>query len=157
MLNPGEREAAQRSRARARMAEDRDDAALADAALRNEMRFETAFFRAGGLLTGGADPTGAGFVIAGFGDQRELELLVEAGLTVPEAVRVMTLNGAVSLNRTDRVGTIAPGKSADLILLDGDLTANPAVIEKPLIVFQDGIGYDSAAIVDSLRGTVGGG
>lgn len=155
MLNPGEREAAQRSRAR--MAEDRDDVAQADAALRNEMRFEAAFFRAGGLLTGGADPTGAGFVIAGFGDQRELELLVEAGLSVPEAVRVMTLDGAVSLGRADRVGTIAPGKSADLILLDGDLTADPVVIEKSLVVFQDGIGYDSTAIFDSLRGTVGGG
>jgi enamidase len=52
---------------------------------------------------------------------------------------------------------VTTGKDADLILLDGDLTANPAAIEAPLIVFQDGIGYDSAAIFASLRGTVGGG
>jgi imidazolonepropionase-like amidohydrolase len=155
MLNPGERAAA--DQARARLAEDPPGAAQADDALLHEMRFEAAFYRAGGLLTAGADPTGMGTVIAGLGDQREFELLVEAGLRVPEAVRVMTLNGAVSLGRSDRVGTIAPGKDADLILLDGDLTANPAAIETPLIVFQDGIGYDPAAIFASLRGTVGGG
>lgn len=55
------------------------------ALLRKEMDFEVAFVKAGGLLLAGPDPTGNGGVLPGFGDQREIELLVEAGFTPVEA------------------------------------------------------------------------
>ena len=71
-----------------------------------EMQFELAFFRAGGLLLAGTDPTGYGGVVAGYSNHRELELLVEAGLTPLEAIRVATLNGAQYLGRADRVGSL---------------------------------------------------
>jgi hypothetical protein len=156
LLNDVERAAGEAKRARFKR-DLASSAAEADGDFHTEMSFEVAFYRAGGLLTGGADPTGIGITLPGIADQRELELLVEAGLRIPEAVRVMTLNGAVSLGRTDSVGTIAVGKSADLLLLDGDLANDVTAIEHPRVVFEDGIGYDAPAIFASLMGSVGGG
>jgi len=90
------------------------------AAFKQEMEFEHAFAQAGGLLLAGLDPTGMGGVIAGFGDQREVELLVEAGFTPVEAIHIATANGAQFLGELDRIGTIAPGKQADLVVIKGD-------------------------------------
>ncbi len=102
--------------ARARLSMDSPASAL----LRKEMDFEVAFVRAGGLLLAGPDPTGNGGVLPGFGDQREIELLVEAGFTPVEAIQIATENGASYLGQQDRIGTLAPGKQADLVLIKGD-------------------------------------
>ena len=125
------------------------------ALMRKEMDFEVAFVRAGGLLLAGPDPTGNGGVLPGFGDQREVELLVEAGFTPVEAIQIATQNGAVYLGRQDRIGTLAPGKQADLVLIKGDPSKNVADIEKVETVFKAGIGYDSEKLIDSVRGQVG--
>jgi hypothetical protein len=125
------------------------------AAFQKEMEFERAFARAGGLLLAGLDPTGMGGVIAGFGDQREVELLVEAGFTPPEAIHIATANGAQFLGDLDRIGTIAPGKQADLAVIKGDPSKKIEDIENVETVFKDGIGYDSAKLIDSVRGVVG--
>jgi hypothetical protein len=117
--------------------------------LRKEMAFERAFVQAGGMLMAGCDPTGDGHVIAGLGDQRGIELLHEAGFTAPEAIRIATLNGAIYLGRAARIGSLEAGKQADIVLLD------VRAIERPVIVFRNGIGYDSQAIYASLRGQVG--
>jgi len=123
--------------------------------LRKEMAFERAFVAAGGLLIAGADPTGDGHVVAGLGDQRNIELLHEAGFTIAEAIRIATLNGAIFLGRADRIGSLEAGKRADIVLVDGDLSRDIRAITRPLIVFKNGIGYDSEAIYASLRGQVG--
>jgi hypothetical protein len=123
--------------------------------MRREMDFEVAFVRAGGLLLAGPDPTGNGGVLPGFGDQREVELLVEAGFTPLEAIHIATENGAVYLGRQDRIGTLAPGKQADLVLIKGDPAKNITDIEKVETVFKSGIGYDSEKLIDSVRGQVG--
>ncbi len=120
-----------------------------------EMEFELAFFRAGGQLLAGTDPTGYGGVVAGYANHRELELLVEAGLTPLEAIRVATLNGAQYLGRSDRVGSIAVGKRADLLVVNGDPSSRIADIEKVETVFKAGIGYDSAKLFASVKGSVG--
>lgn len=120
-----------------------------------EMQFELAFFRAGGLLLAGTDPTGYGGVVAGYSNERELELLVEAGLTPLEAIRVATLNGARYMGRADRIGSIAAGKRADLIVVNGDPSSRIADIEKIETVFKDGIGFDSARLFASVKGRVG--
>ena len=86
-------------------------------------KLEVDFFRAGGTLLVGTDPTGGGGVIAGYSNQRALELLVEAGLTPLEAIKVGTLNGATFLGRGALVGSIAAGKQADLVVIDGDPSA----------------------------------
>jgi imidazolonepropionase-like amidohydrolase len=122
--------------------------------LRQEMDFERAFARAGGLLIAGADPTGYGAVLAGFGDQRNIELLVEAGFTPVEAIVIATANGARYLGRDD-IGTIAPGKRADLVVVAGDPSARISDIEKVETVFKDGVGYDSGKLIEAVRGNVG--
>src|ERR1035437_2125446 len=125
------------------------------AAFKKELEFEYAFYKAGGLLLAGLDPTGMGGVIAGFGDQREVELLVEAGFTPVEAIHVATANGAQFLGESDRIGTIAPGKQADLVVIKGDPSKKIEDIENVETVFKDGIGYDSAKLIESVRGVVG--
>ena len=130
-------------------------AALSKAVFDKTRAFEVAYFRAGGLLTQGPDPTGYGSTIAGLGDQRDLELLVDGGLTPLEAIRVGTLNGAISLGRERTIGSIAVGKNADLVLIKGSPDKNIADIENVVTVFKDGVGYDSAKIFASVRGKVG--
>ena len=125
------------------------------AAFKKELEFEHAFSQAGGLLLAGLDPTGMGGVIAGFGDQREVELLVEAGFTPVEAIHIATYNGAQYLGDLDRVGTIAPGKQADLVVIKGDPSKKIEDIESVETVFKDGVGYDSAKLIESVTGMVG--
>lgn len=120
-----------------------------------EEEFEHAFVQAGGLLLAGLDPTGMGGVIAGFGDEREVELLVEAGFTPLEAIKIATYNGAQYLGELDRIGTIAAGKQADLVVIKGDPSKNIEEIENVETVFKDGVGYDSAKLIESVRGLVG--
>jgi imidazolonepropionase-like amidohydrolase len=137
--------------ARARVPLDSPRTAL----LRKEMDFEMAFVKAGGLLLAGPDPTGNGGVLPGFGDQREVELLVEAGFTPVEAIQIATENGALYLGRQYRIGSLAPGKQADLVLIKGDPSKRIGEIENVETVFKAGIGYDSKKLIDSVRGQVG--
>jgi hypothetical protein len=125
------------------------------AAFKKEMEFEHAFAQAGGMLLAGLDPTGMGGVIAGFGDQREVELLVEAGFSPVEAIHIATANGAQFMGDLDRVGTIAPGKQADLVVIKGDPSKQIEDIEKVETVFKDGIGYNSVKLIESVSGLVG--
>ncbi|HET7749138.1 MAG TPA: amidohydrolase family protein, partial [Terriglobales bacterium] len=120
-----------------------------------ELRFEHEFAKAGGLLLAGCDPTGIGGVLAGFGDQREIELLVEAGFTPAEAIHIATANGAEYEGQSQHIGTIAMGKQADLVLINGDPSARISDIEKVDTVFKAGVGYDSQKLIESVRGTVG--
>ena len=124
-------------------------------AFKSAMVFDRAFVEAGGLLGAGVDPTGIGGALAGFGDQRNYELFIEAGFTPAQAVQIMSANGAKILGVADRLGTVEPGKLADLVVLRGDLTADPTVIRNATIVFKDGVGFDSAKLLASVQGRVG--
>lgn len=125
------------------------------ALFKKEMQFEREFVEAGGVLLAGLDPTGYGGVVPGFGDQREVELLVEAGFTPVGAIHIATANGAEFLGESGRIGTLAAGKAADVAVIHGDPSKNIADIEKVEIVFKDGIGYDSAKLIESAKGLVG--
>jgi enamidase len=116
---------------------------------------EHEFVKAGGLLVAGTDPTGSGGVIPGYADQRQIELLVEAGFTPLEAIRIGTLNGAQYLGRDARIGSLAVGKQADLVLLNGDPSATIADIRKVDTVFRQGVGFDPAKLIASVSGKVG--
>ena len=131
--------------------------AAADRAIlfQHEMALERKFVAAGGLLLAGPDPTGDGGVLPGFGDQREIELLVDAGFTPVEAIRIGTMNGATYLGRSATIGSIAVGKNADLIVVKGDPGKQIADIEKTEIVFKDGVGYDSQKLIESAKGRYG--
>ncbi|MGB8481790.1 MAG: amidohydrolase family protein [Acidobacteriaceae bacterium] len=123
--------------------------------LKKEMQFEREFAAAGGLLMAGCDPTGYGAVLPGFGDQRNLELLVEAGFTPEQAIQIYTQNGAKYLGRQDRIGTIATGKQADLVVVTGDPAKDISAVEHVDFVFKKGVGYDPAKLIESTRGMVG--
>ena len=123
--------------------------------LAKEMEFERAFALAGGVLLAGEDPTGYGGVLAGFGDQRELELLVEAGFTPLEAIQIGTENGARFLGEGDNIGTIEVSKQADLVIVEGQPDQDIHAIEKVVTVFKEGLGFDSARLIDSVRNSVG--
>jgi imidazolonepropionase-like amidohydrolase len=109
----------------------------------------------GGTLLAGLDPTGYGGVIAGYGDQREVELLVEAGFTPLQAIRIATLNGARFMGEEQRIGSIDTGKAADLVLIDGNPALNIKDIERVALVFKDGVAYDPAKLIQAANGTVG--
>jgi len=138
---------------RARVGEVKDSPM--PALLKKEMEFERLFVAAGGLLIAGPDPTGYGGVLPGFGDQREVELLVEAGFSPVEAIKIATSNGARYLGRLDELGTVATGKLADLVLVKGDPSARISDIRNVVTVFKDGIGYDPAKLIEAARGTAG--
>jgi imidazolonepropionase-like amidohydrolase len=122
---------------------------------KREMEFERAFVKAGGTLLAGLDPTGIGGIIAGFGDQRELELLVEAGFTPLEAIRIATLNGAQFLGEAEHIGSLAAGKQADIVLVKGDPSTKIEDIENVELVFKDGVGWDSKKLIESVKGQIG--
>jgi imidazolonepropionase-like amidohydrolase len=119
------------------------------------MQFERDFVKAGGLLMAGCDPTSFGGVLPGFGDQRGLELLVEAGFSPVEAIRIATQNGATFLGESDSIGSIMVGKAADLVVIMGNPAQNIEDIEKVQLVFKDGVGFDPAKLTQSVQGLVG--
>jgi imidazolonepropionase-like amidohydrolase len=123
-------------------------------AIKNAEAFEKGFYDAGGFLVAGSDPTGIG-TPPGLGDQREYELLAESGLTAPQVVQIMSANGAKVLGAYDKFGSIERGKSADLVVLDGDLASDPTVIHKVTTVFKEGVGYDSAKLIADCKGHLG--
>ena len=119
------------------------------------MALELAFARAGGLLIAGTDPTGGGGVIPGYSNQRAIELLVESGFTPLEAIRIGTFNGATYLGRASRVGSIAVGKQADLVVVNGNPAERIEDIRNIELVFRQGVGYDPVKLIGSVRGFVG--
>ena len=141
--------------AQRRVIDENPNPTLTTAMLHNAMAFEKAFHDAGGLLASGVDPTGIGGALPGYGDQRNYELLIEAGFSPAEVVRIMTLNGAKILGVDGELGSVEAGKVADLVVLRGDLTADPAVIQQTTHVFKDGVGYDPAPLIASVKGRVG--
>ena len=120
-----------------------------------QMRFEREFAGAGGMLVAGSDPTGDGGTVAGYADQREIELLVRAGFSPVEAIHIATQNGAEVLAQRDRIGSIAKGKQADLVVVTGDPSTNISDIRNVDLVFRKGIGYSSAKLFGATKGLVG--
>jgi enamidase len=119
------------------------------------LALERAFAKAGGLLIAGTDPTGGGGVVPGYSNQRQLELLVEAGFTPLEAIQIGTLNGAKFLGRDAKIGTIATGKQADLVVVRGDPSSTIADVRNVETVFKQGVGFDPAKLIESVKGVAG--
>jgi imidazolonepropionase-like amidohydrolase len=140
--------------ARAEAAKDPHAIAWADALLRKEMQFERAFYAAGGKLVAGVDATGWGGIAPGFGNQRQVELLVAAGFKPEVAIRIATANGAALLNDTN-IGFVSQGMQADLVVVRGNPAANIADVRNVEIVFRKGVAYDPDALIAATYGTVG--
>jgi imidazolonepropionase-like amidohydrolase len=80
---------------------------------------------------------------------------VDAGFTPLEAIRIGTLNGATYLRRAESIGSIAVGKQADLVVVDGDPSQRIADVRNVNLVFKQGVAYDPAKLVASVKGWVG--
>lgn len=146
---PRER-ARRKSRSSGKTASD----SIARLKLHKAMQFERDFVKAGGLLGAGSDPCCVS-AIAGYGDQRNYELLIEAGFQPEQAIQIMTSNGAKILGFEKHVGTVKAGMDADLVVLNGDPVRNPADIRNVETVFRHGVGFDPAKLRESVKGLVG--
>jgi hypothetical protein len=122
---------------------------------KKEMKRVIKFHSMGGKITVGTDPTGSGKTIAGYSNQRLIELLIETGFGIEEAIKLATFNGAEYLGIENKTGTLEVGKEADMVLINGDLSMDISNIRKMELVFKNGIGFDSKKIFDSVKGKVG--
>lgn len=122
---------------------------------KKEMNRVMRFHALGGKITVGTDPTYVGKTIAGYSNQRMIEILIETGFTIEESIKISTFNGAEYLGIDNETGTIEIGKRADLVLIDGDLSKDVSAIRNMEIVFKNGIGFDSKKIFESVKGKVG--
>jgi imidazolonepropionase-like amidohydrolase len=129
--------------------------AYGNKAMLEEMKMEKMFSDAGGLLTVGTDPTGSGATLAGYGSQQTIELLTQAGFSPIQAIRIATYNGAKALGLENKIGSIEVGKTADLVVIDGDVSQHLENIRKIVWVFKQGIGFNSQKIFSSVKGEVG--
>jgi hypothetical protein len=150
MLKPLTRQEVERNHAN--LGQDRFDAP--PRLIEKMMRWERIFVEAGGLLGAGSDPWGTGY-LPGFGNLRNYEMLLEAGFSAPEVVRILTLNGARILGEDGRLGSVEAGKLADLVVIHGDPTSEPTSIYDVVTVFKDGVGYDSMLLREAAKGTIG--
>lgn len=121
---------------------------------RGEGPLSLRFVKAGGSLVLGSDPC-CGSSIPGFASHDAVKLLVEAGFTPLDAIRVATQQGATFLGVDDRVGTIAAGKEADVFIVRGNPAANIQDISNVVHVFANGKHYDPAELLAEARGQLG--
>jgi imidazolonepropionase-like amidohydrolase len=122
---------------------------------RHQVRaLERQFLAAGGRMVIGSDAQDGG-LIAGFADDRAIEALVAAGHGPLAVLRMATLEGARFLGIDGEVGSVEPGKQADLVVVAGDPSRNIADIEAVELVFKNGVAYDPRKLRDSVRGLVG--
>jgi imidazolonepropionase-like amidohydrolase len=106
----------------------------------------TAFMQKHGVLLLAGTDVGNSFVYAGSSLHDELDLLVEAGLSPAEALQTATINPARYLGIADHAGTVAPGMTADLVVLDGNPLADIAQVHRIRAVILDGRVYDRQAL-----------
>jgi len=108
------------------------------------VNFAGMLHRAGVPLVAGTD------AIPGFTLQRELELYVQAGIPAAEVLRIATWNGAKYSGTLADRGSIEVGKRADLVLIDGDPTADISAIRKVALVVTQGRSIDPSVVFREL-------
>lgn len=88
--------------------------------------------------------------LAGFSLHRELELYVEAGIPPAEVLGIATLGAASVMKHDDQLGSIAPGKLADLDIIDGDPSTNISDVRRVVTVIKGGKVYDAKAVAAEI-------
>lgn len=80
---------------------------------------------------------------------------MDSGFTPVEAIKIATLNGATYLGQSAHIGSIAICKNADIVVVKGDPSSHINDIENVELVFRDGLGFNSAKLLESVKGRYG--
>ncbi|HKD69904.1 MAG TPA: amidohydrolase family protein [Candidatus Binataceae bacterium] len=117
-------------------------------ALEKQQEFCRRLFEAGGLIVGGTDAA-INYPPAGFSLMRELELLADSIGTM-NALRAVTSKAAIALRKQDDIGAVAPGRFADMVVVEGDPLEDITRMRNVAAVFKGGMSYDPKAILKDL-------
>jgi imidazolonepropionase-like amidohydrolase len=109
------------------------------------MAMVKAMYDAGVPIVAGTDNGPVGFQL-----HRELELYVKTGIPAPQVLRIATFGAAHVMHHDSELGSIAPGKLADVVLVDGDPTTNISDVRKTVLVVKNGIEYEPKELYDVL-------
>jgi len=120
------------------------------------LRLVKIFDEEGVPMLAGSDTVGAGWEVPGFSLHQEFDELAKAGLSPLRILQMTTIDGARFLGRTATMGTVEPGRDADLVLLDGDPTRDVANLHRIAGVVRAGFYYDRAKL-DALKERVAAG
>lgn len=118
-------------------------------------RTTKAFYDAGGILTLGTDNPSRGEYLAGFSSHRELQTLVSIGIPPAAALKIATINGARALGVGSLLGTVEPGKFADLFVITGNPLTDITNTRHVQLVMKGGFVYDPHALLDKAVGKIG--
>jgi len=115
------------------------------------------FYDRGGarLITLGTDHPSWGEFLSGFGTHRELHAMVLAGIAPADALKMATINGARALHLSDELGSLEPGKLADLIVIRGNPLADITNTRHVEQVMVAGVLHDARALLESVKGKMG--
>jgi imidazolonepropionase-like amidohydrolase len=113
------------------------------------------FYDAGGTLTLGTDHPSWGDFLSGFFWHREIDVFVRIGIPPADAIKIATINGARAMNVGDKLGTIEPGKFADLMIIKGNPLEDIRNTRNVHHVMKSGVLYDSAKLLESVEGKIG--
>ena len=106
---------------------------------------------AGVRIIAGTDGPGIAVLAPGFALHREMELLVASGLSPLQALRAATYTAAEALGKEEQLGTVEPGKFADLVLLDADPLASVQNLKQIHLVVQGGKTYEPKTLLNEAR------
>lgn len=123
-------------------------------ALEKQAQFVKAVHDRGGLIVTGTDPV-IPILLPGYSVHRELENLVAAGLSPLEAIQAATLNAATATRLDSQKGSIAAGKIADLVVVDGNPDTDITAIGNTVMVFKNGVPYLPELLRKSVEGLIG--
>jgi imidazolonepropionase-like amidohydrolase len=125
--------------------------AVAVEAFHKQQKFVGMCNQAGVRIIAGADGPSIGILLPGFALHHELELLVASGLSPLQALRAATSTAAEALNKSGDLGTIAPAKFADMVVLDADPLQEIQNLRKIDLVIEDGRSYAPEGLLQQAR------
>src|SRR5262249_22479815 len=120
-------------------------------AFEKEQKFVGMCGEAGVRIIAGTDGPGIGVFVPGFALHREMELLVASGLSPLQALKAATSTAAEALGKEDQLGTIEPGKFADLVIVSADPLASVQNLRQIHLVVQGGKTYEPKTLLDKVR------
>lgn len=117
----------------------------------NELELLRRLHEAGGIIVPSTDVGAAPLQVPGFALHRELALLVEAGIPARDVLLGVTRTAACALRRGDELGTLEPGKRADLIVVDGDPLQDISATRRVVRVVKDGRAHDPRTLLERIE------